>query len=94
MPDDNVVDFASGKPRELGTQPPGGGDDGRANDHGERIAAVETHLQCLATKADLMEAIGKITAAIADQRSTIVITAVGLVVAAAAIGAFIAAAVG
>ena len=66
---------------------------------GERIAALETHLGYLATKEDLVNAVKQLSDSISDvskdiarERSTLVITGVVLVVAAATIGGFIVAA--
>ena len=72
---------------------------GGAGSDGERIAALETHLGYLATKEDLVNAVKQLSDSISDvskdiarERSTLVITGVVLVVAAATIGGFIVAA--
>ena len=64
------------------------------------MVALETHLRYLATKEDLVsavkqlgESISEVSKDIARERSTLVITGVVLVVAAATIGGFIVAAV-
>ena len=76
-------------------RPVGGG----AGSDGERIAALETHLSYLATKEDLVNAVKQLSESISDiskdiarERSTLVITGVVLIVAAATIGGFIVAA--
>ena len=98
MPEEKVTDLKSRQPyQNIGGEPPGrGGGDGS---DGERIAALETHLRYLATKEDLTKAVKEIGQSISDiskdiarERSTLVITGVVLIVAAATIGGFIVAA--